>query len=79
MSIKKVCDGCGLESPDSRGLYIANHWVKVHADVPFAFAGRFNRTLEWLLCRRCANKAVAALGVHEPIEYVQDRLRSRQP
>ena len=58
--VKKVCDGCGRESPvkdkSNELVYPGNHWLHIKVRQ----MGRYRRDNEAkvLLCRNCFNKIV---------------------
>jgi len=68
VSIKKVCDACPAESPDSNGLHQANHWISVHLEWSVWF-GKHEEEL--LLCRSCAKRAANALGIEHLMREVK--------
>lgn len=53
-----VCDGCGIKSPDERGMYIANKWFDLDAE----WSGRFGRkNKQMLLCQNCMNACLTGI------------------
>ena len=55
----KVCDGCKAQSPDARGLYVANHWVTIKATWRVRVGYEIDH--DWLLCKKCATAALKAV------------------
>ncbi len=65
MSTLKKCEGCGLISPDEKGLFIANHWywIKYSHGIKDAEVGRFPRVVHKIdLCEDCFKKSLNAIG-----------------
>jgi hypothetical protein len=57
------CDGgCGAESPDhtKRGAHVANHWLRVRAEVNLRF-DRAREDDDRLYCDACAAPVLATL------------------
>ncbi len=45
-----VCDGCGEQSPDAKGLFIANHWYRVTTRMLTRVGDDVNK---YKYCRQC--------------------------
>ena len=53
MANLKQCDGCGIVSPDDRGMHIANHWVEVTVDPICRRSIYIETKRKFLLCEEC--------------------------
>lgn len=47
------CDICKNQSPDSRGMYIANGWCEVKLVSPWRKWNRFAGPKEYVFCNEC--------------------------
>ena len=61
MSTIIVCDGgCGAQSPDKSGLYVANHWLTVRAGPALKFE-RLGKYDDKVFCDDCAKRVTDAM------------------
>ena len=70
MADKKVCDNCGVESPDKHGLFQANHWVKVSVE----WWDRWPHKAHYDFCVPCAKRAAATfegLQHHSVVHHLE--------
>lgn len=51
------CDACGAVSPDSKGLYVANHWTKIEVTT-LARLKHDARHKTYDICVECTKKGV---------------------
>lgn len=54
------CDRCGTQSPDTRGLFVANHWITLRINEPFK-SGLFEKNSIKHICNECWIKVEAVL------------------
>ena len=57
MSVKIICDGCGAESPDAKGFYVANYWPTV--TVAYRWGHMWPRTRTLRYCKNCMKRLLA--------------------
>lgn len=59
MSTIKVCDGCGAQSPNKKGLFVENHWIEINAQWRGPLG--YPRSEQLIYCPTCVSAGLLAM------------------
>lgn len=63
------CDGCGLISPDEKGLHISNSWFEVEIkDRKVGYSNKY-----YLICRECMEAGKPVKGIKKIWEDIKSK------